>query len=322
MCYSAQIKADYHHFVREWGAVVSMKRFVELFWEKRKDGQWTKIPKAMREAFRKPQGKDGFELAKLVAEADREQAEKYQAELSAQSTRREKAQAVLAGSKPTKKAADEQRIATNKIKAAQRNLEDLQRAELVDRDSRIYPGSYATVMIEKEGQRIVVPMRYQCRLPGWNEVTERKYPGTYNARRDKLEESWGKMFGYRHGVMIVTRFYENVSRHKMEGRELAAGEKEENVVLEFDPQPPQEMLVACLWNISKGADGGADLFSFAAITDEPPAEVAAAGHDRCIIPIKPEHVDAWLSPDPGNLAASYAILDDRARPYYEHRLAA
>ena len=99
MCYSAQIEADYHHFVREWGAVVSMKRFVELFWEKRQDGQWTKIPKAMREAFRRPQGEEGFALAKLVAEADREQAERYQAELSAQSTRLEKAEALLAGSK-------------------------------------------------------------------------------------------------------------------------------------------------------------------------------------------------------------------------------
>ena len=62
--------------------------------------------------------------------------------------------------------------------------------------------------------------------------------------------------------------------------------------------------------------------SVAAITDDPPAEVAAAGHDRCIIPIKPENIDAWLNPDPKNLAALYAILDDRERPYYEHRLAA
>ena len=181
MCYSAQIKADFHHFVREWGAVVSMKRFVELFWEKRQDGQWTKIPKAIREAFRRPEGEEGFALAKLVAEADREQAERYQAELSAQTARLGKAEAVLAGSRPTKRAADDQRIATNKIKAGQRNLDDLQRTELVDRDSRIYPDSYATVMIENEGQRIVVPMRYQCRLPGWNDVTERKYPGTTTA---------------------------------------------------------------------------------------------------------------------------------------------
>lgn len=44
--------------------------------------------------------------------------------------------------------------------------------------------------------------------------------------------------------------------------------------------------------------------------------------DRCIIPIKVEHIDAWLNPDPSNLAGLYAILDDRQRPYYEHRLAA
>jgi hypothetical protein len=64
------------------------------------------------------------------------------------------------------------------------------------------------------------------------------------------------------------------------------------------------------------------LLPFAAITDEPPAEVAAAGHDRCIIPTKPENVDAWLNPNPTDLKAQYAILDDRERPYYEHRLAA
>jgi hypothetical protein len=50
--------------------------------------------------------------------------------------------------------------------------------------------------------------------------------------------------------------------------------------------------------------------------------VAAAGHDRCIVPIKSEHIEAWLNPDKNNLAAQFAILDDRARPYYEHRLAA
>jgi putative SOS response-associated peptidase YedK len=82
------------------------------------------------------------------------------------------------------------------------------------------------------------------------------------------------------------------------------------------------MRVACLWNMSPDADHGTEFFSFAAITDEPPLEVSAAGHDRCIIPIRPQHIDAWLNPDPSNLATLYAILDDRARPYYEHRMAA
>jgi len=80
----------------------------------------------------------------------------------------------------------------------------------------------------------------------------------------------------------------------MEGRELAPGEKEENVILEFRPQPTREMIVARLW--SHWQEGDKSLLSFAAVTDDPPAEIAAAGQDRCIIPIKPANVDAWLHP--------------------------
>jgi hypothetical protein len=57
----------------------------------------------------------------------------------------------------------------------------------------------------------------------------------------------------------------------------------------------------------------------AAITDDTEPEVAAAGRDRTLINIKPEHVDAWLNPDRANLAAFYAILDIKQRPYYESR---
>lgn len=35
------------------------------------------------------------------------------------------------------------------------------------------------------------------------------------------------------------------------------------------------------------APGEPELLSFAAITDDQRREVAAAGHDRCVIPIKP-----------------------------------
>lgn len=106
----------------------------------------------------------------------------------------------------------------------------------------------------------------------------------------------------------------------MEGRELRPGEPED-VILEFRPHGREPMLVACVWSHWTGKDEP-DLDSVAAITDEPPPEVAAAGHDRCIIPLRRERLDEWLNPDPRNLAAQYAILDDRERPYYEHRLAA
>lgn len=82
------------------------------------------------------------------------------------------------------------------------------------------------------------------------------------------------------------------------------------------------MLIACLWSHWKGKGGEPDLLSFAAITDEPMPEVAAAGHDRTIINIKPDHVDACLDPKQGSLKALYAIFDDKQVPYYEHRMAA
>jgi len=298
MCYSAQIHADFRKFEREFGAIMSLEHFQKLFSEKHEDGGWQKLPRAMRAAFRSPNNESERQLADLVADGDRRLATGIETELFQQKKRLTDAERVLAA-KPTKKAENDKRIATDKIARAQRNLADLQRTELLDRDSRIFPGHYAPVMVVLDGQRVVIPMRYQCRLPAWTVAMERQKPGTYNARRDNLKKAWRQLYGYKHGIMIVNAFYENVLRHHMEHRDLSPGENEENVVLDFKPEPRQDMLVACLWSVSRGGEGEGDLYSFAAITDEPPAEVAAAGHDRCIVPIKAEHVDAWLNPDAG-----------------------
>ncbi|MFL9883134.1 SOS response-associated peptidase family protein [Paraburkholderia agricolaris] len=306
MCYSAQIEADYKKYVKMFGAAMSLREFAELYWEH--GGRELKLPLAMEAAFSKAQTDDERNIQALIAETKALRATKLEQELFKQRTRLTDAERVLE-TKTTKSATESKRIATDKIDAAVRRLADLNRTTMRDSDSRIYPGWYAPVMIVQDGQRVVVPMRYRCRLPGWTEAMEREKPGTYNARRNNLRRVWGKLFGHNHGIMVVNRFYENVDR---EGT---------NVVLRFDPTPAQQMLVACLWSRT-AIPGEPDLWSFAAITDEPPPEVAAAGHDRCIVPIKPENVDAWLNPDPSNLAALYAILDDRERPYYEHQLAA
>jgi len=112
-----------------------------------------------------------------------------------------------------------------------------------------------------------------------------------------------------HGVLVINAFYEHVDR---DGKDT---------ILEFMPRPAQDMWLACLWS-KWTAPGQPELLSFAVIMDEPPEEILAAGHTRCPIPLKPENIDAWLQPDMGNPDAQYALLDDRERPYYEHRLAA
>jgi hypothetical protein len=217
MCYSAQIWAEFRTFEREFGAILSVHQYVRFFWEKRRDGTWRKIPKRMKDAFADPRNDAEREIAGIIAEGDAEEAHALEAELFKQKTRLTNAERALQ-SKPTKKAENDKRVSTDKIARAQRQLDDLRRREPLPRDSRIFPGWYASVMILQDGKRTLVPMRYQCRLPGWNEAMERKYPGTYNARRDNLEKTWGKLFGYRHGIMVVNAFFENVSRHKMEHR--------------------------------------------------------------------------------------------------------
>src|SRR5690606_21872833 len=209
----------------------------------------------------------------------------------------------------TKKAREAIRIGTGKVEAAMRRLDELRKLPADAGVGRIYPGYWCPVVIREDGRYVARLMRYQCRLPDWTEAIERKYPGTYNARRDKLEKSWGKVFGHGHGVMVASAFYEHVDR---------GGQDQ---VLEFRPSDGRDMIAACLWTRTTEQDGS-ELYSFAAITDEPPAEVAAAGHDRCIVPIRQQNLEAWLTPDAGNLAALHAILDDRERPYYAHREAA
>ncbi|MEZ5438575.1 MAG: hypothetical protein R3F12_09495 [Lysobacteraceae bacterium] len=56
--------------------------------------------------------------------------------------------------------------------------------------------------------------------------------------------------------------------------------------------------------------------------DNPASGHRHRGNDRCTINSKPEHIGAWINPDPAKLDALYALFDDKAKPYHEHRLAA
>ena len=317
MCYSARIEADYRKYVRDYGAAITLSEFVDLFyrWAKPKTKTKLYIPRGVVVAFR-----DEPEIAPLIAEHDALQQTELEQELFSQRQRLVDAERKLQ-TKTTKAALESQRIASSKIERALGKMAELRRTVPEGDDLRIFPRHYAPVMVMENGRRVVKPMRYQLRPAGKPAFVDDKFPGTYNARRDSLDGYWRGVFGCTHGVIIADAFYENVNRHRAESRELEPGEEVENLVLEFKPRTGAPMLIACLWS-RWSAPGEPDLLSFAAITDDPPPEVAAAGHDRCVIPIKAEHVDAWLNPDPKNLEALQAILDDRERPYYEHRLAA
>jgi putative SOS response-associated peptidase YedK len=316
MCYSAQIRSNYMTFTRMFGATISLKEFADLFF--RRAESKSRIPKALEAEFDNPSTPEEAEIKSTIDAYRAERQMTLEQELFAQKHRLVEAERKLQ-TKPTKDALDSQRIATDKISKAQLDLSDLKRKDLLDRDHRIFPGWYAPVMVVQGGQKVVMPMRYLCRPEGAHPSFDVKFSGCYNARRDNLEKFWKKQFGYTHGVIALSGFYENVKRHDMEHRPLRPDEAAENVILKFEPNTHQDLLVACVWSLWKGADGE-ELLSFAVITDDPPAEVAAAGHDRCPIPIKRENVDAWLNPDAANLHLMQDILEDKERPHYDHRV--
>ena len=308
MCYSAQIEADYRRFVHEYGAIMSLDEFTRMV-VAYFDNPKMRVPKALTAPFlESPETDEERKIAEVIrARMAADELELLQ-ELAKQTERLEKAQQALAV-KATKKASEDARIATNKIAWIKGKLEELNSKEITPRDSRIFPGWYAPVMVMENGRRVVKPMRYQCRPAGKPAFYDTQFPGTYNARRDNLRGFWKGQYGHTHGLVLVDAFFENV-----------AGPEGKSVVLEFRPDPPQTMLVACLWSRWTKL-GEKDLLSFAIITDDPPPEIAQTGHDRCPVPIKPEYLDEWLNPDPRNLEAMDAILEDRARPCYVHRAA-
>ena len=319
MCYSAMMEADYATYVRRFGAEISFSEFVQLYWQRETAQSAMRTPRGMDRAFAAAQTAEGRTIKEAVDRHAQAQILSLSQELQAQRDRLADAEAKLAR-KVTKAASESRRIASQKIARLKEQIDDLVEDTPRLSDARVYPRWFAPVLIWQNGKRTVVPMRYLCRPNGKPASVDDDFPATYNARRDSLGRYWRDLFGQTHGIVLVHRFFENVRLHEAEQRPLAPGEKEKNVVIEFRPSNGEPMLAACLWSRWVNPDKNKpDLLSFALITDEPPPEVRARGHDRCIIPIREKYLDAWLNPQ-SDLAMSQQILSDREPLCFEGRI--
>src|ERR1700730_6750464 len=315
MCYSAQVVQMARKLHRQLGIRLDYDEIEKLFFRRLDDPSLT-ISRGFEANFDDPANERERRIKGAIDEHRSRMATKIEKDLFSQKTRIVTAERSLKD-KETKKARQDVRIATNKIATLTTKLTDLRRTEPNSEDNRIFPMVYAGIIVKQGGENVLTPMRYFCRPAGKPAFYDKKFPGLYNARRDSLERFWRDQFGRHHAVMVIESFYENVKLHASERRELREGEEEQNVVLQFTPTPPQTMLIACLWSHLTDPSEP-DLRGFAAITDEPPADVAAAGHDRCIINLRPEHVDAWLTPESRSRQEIQDIRSDRAVSTYLH----
>jgi putative SOS response-associated peptidase YedK len=304
MCYSAKVQQKIKDYYRRFNAAPDYEQISGIF-RARLENKTIRIPRAFEANFDRPENAEEQVLRDLTLEYRARMATEWERELFAQKTRQANAVRKLAV-KETKAARNDERVAGNKVAYFSNRLADLKRSDEGPDDSRIFPMHQAPIIISEGGANRLVLARYHCRQADKPAGIDGKFPGLYNARRDNIDRFWRNEFGATHALCVVTSFFENVER---DGK---------NVVLQFDPRPAQDMLIACVYARWKGPDGK-ELLSFAAITDEPPPEVAAAGHDRVIINIKEENVAAWLNPKGRSDAELQAILSDPQRPYYEHK---
>jgi len=173
---------------------------------------------------------------------------------------------------------------------------------------RVFPNFYAPVIIKEDKEHLLRLMRYHLCPKNGVEMSAFKY-NLFNARRDRLLDSrtWKPAFGKQHAIFPFHRFYESVP-----------GENGEAKIIYFEPKDQEIMWSAALYEESKIEPGL--LRSFAAITDEPPLEVAATGHDRCPVFLAKENFERWLEPkeSPKELAE---LLTSVVPTYFEHEAA-
>lgn len=303
MCYSAMVRGDMNKMRREMNAKVDVEAFADLYRQRDLLGE-LKISAGMAQSLASVSdtGDVGRDIARLEAKFQQDEVKRVADALSELDVEiAELAAAQLA--KPTKtraKSLDAKRRKRAKLAEPKREVKG---------DYRIYPYQFAPIVIEREGERIIVPARYRV-LPR----TGVEVPGNYNvfnARRDSLQSvrTWKPLFGHKHAIFPFLSFFEWVDR----------GGK--SVELKFSPDGFDGMWAAALYEETPLRSGGV-LRSFSMVTDAPPEEVSQAGHDRCPVFLDASLMDQWLEPDGQSLEQLDELLNHKEPTYYRHVAAA
>jgi len=305
MCYSALVKEDFRKLEREYGATLDWNSFLTLV--KQREFDWTlKVPDGLVQsliAYDAPQSREIKEHANRFRVAERHRIESEIETVNAEISVLESA----IKAKPTK-------TAQTKLDTKIRKLQKLQQSMAAPSVTttggyRIYPMYFAPVIIQEDKLRKIVPMRYRI-LPSTGVEVPSQY-NVFNARRDSLQcaRTWKPLFGHKHAIFPFERFFEWVAR---DGKKIEVS---------FTPEGYESMWAASLYEEYVSPEQGL-IRSFAMVTDEPPPEVSAAGHDRCPVFLEEGLIDKWLLPAAQSLERLDELLTHKQRTYYAHALAA
>lgn len=315
MCYSAIIKQQIKKLSVQHDARIDYELLQNMFYRRLTDDR-IKICKALEAEFEEPENADEKEIRELIKAYHKVKLKEIELDLAKQEERLRVAEEALK-LKETKKFLNEKRIANNHIEKLLQRIKAQRRSELIPTDSRVFPMTYAPIIIRENDQNIIKLARYHCRPADKPADIDTKYNGLYNARRDNLGNAfWRNLFGHKHGFFIAQSFYENVSALNYKP---APQTDDKNLVVQFTPQSKQDLKIACLYDYweSTPEDG---FYSFAALTHEATPEIVHAGHDRLIIALKEENLAMWLDPEKFSLEEMGRVLDEAEAHVYEHTI--
>lgn len=309
MCYSTMIEADLRKLERRFDAVIDWDNIAEAF-SLRDNYKMASIPSAIDSYIIQTAT---TALEKKLAKAARAH---YQTEIKKFSTKLikyendvlefEKKIAKGSKAKGLKESLEKRRASVEWLRDKITHYQEIEERGA----ARIFPQFYAPVIIQEEKCRAIKLMRYHVLPASGKELIPFKY-NLFNARRDNLMSSkiWKPLFGAKHTIYPFYRFYESVE-----------GENGQSRIIYFEQQSKELMWSAALFEMSKIKEGL--LYSFAAITDEPPSEVATTGHDRCPIFLDEQSVTSWLNPRNYSPMDLFNLLDSKTPTLFLHQDAA
>src|SRR5690349_14113780 len=137
MCYSARVQQHLRSLARRFGADVVWAAFEEIF-ERRLQDEGLKVARALERNFDAPVTDTEQRIHARIQAYRQTVATKWEADLFRQKKRLADAQRSLK-EKETKKARDDQRIATRKIEDYVARLGTLRSTDALDEDDRIFP---------------------------------------------------------------------------------------------------------------------------------------------------------------------------------------
>lgn len=311
MCYSAQERQAYKDYCNRFGAKMSIHDFVRLLRQREMSHEFDfklNIPDEMVSGLIDHLGKSAAAKEIELMQRRWKVAEGRRLEGALQDTIAELQQAEAKFN--TKATKTNQKAFETKTRKAAKAKAALEHAGNVNRgDYRIYPYYFAPLIVEEDGQRVIVPARYRI-LPRSGVEVPNSY-NVFNSRRDSLTtaRNWVPLFGKQHAIFPFENFFEWVERDA------------KAVEIKFHPEGHDFMHAAALYEVYTHPELG-PIRSFSMVTDEPPPEVAAAGHDRCPVFLQHNRIDRWLKPQGQSLQELDELLDHKEQTYYSHALAA